>query len=149
MELKRTDIILKPNNARVLFRPFEPADRSRAMRIVARVMELSDAEVERVLEVVLSEFHGRHQRASRSSSSRASSTCASTAHRRAGERNAAAADRRVLHAGVRARIGGAVQPVDGLAPRPIRACRTGRSGSSSACGPPAKGTSRRSRSAAA
>jgi predicted GH43/DUF377 family glycosyl hydrolase len=62
VELKRTDIILKPNNARVLFRPFEPADRSRGMRIVARVMALSDDEVERVLEVVLSEFHGRHQR---------------------------------------------------------------------------------------
>lgn len=62
MELKRTDIILKPNNARVLFRPFEPADRSRAVRIVARVMAMSDDEVERVLEVVLSEFHGRHQR---------------------------------------------------------------------------------------
>jgi predicted GH43/DUF377 family glycosyl hydrolase len=62
VELKRTDIILKPNNARVLFRPFEPADRNRAMRIVARVMSLSDEEVERVLEIVLSEFHGRHQR---------------------------------------------------------------------------------------
>lgn len=62
MELKRTDIILKPNNARVLFRPFEPADRNRAMRIVARVMALSDEESERVLEIVMSEFHGRHQR---------------------------------------------------------------------------------------
>jgi predicted GH43/DUF377 family glycosyl hydrolase len=62
VELKRTDIILKPNNARVLFRPFEPADRNRAMRIVARVMAMSDDEVERVLEIVLSEFHGRHQR---------------------------------------------------------------------------------------
>jgi predicted GH43/DUF377 family glycosyl hydrolase len=46
----------------VLFRPFEPADRNRAMRIVARVMAMSDDETERVLEVVLSEFHGRHQR---------------------------------------------------------------------------------------
>lgn len=62
MELKRTDIILKPNNARVLFRPFEHADRSRPTRIVARVMALSDEEVERQLEAVLSEFHGRHQR---------------------------------------------------------------------------------------
>jgi predicted GH43/DUF377 family glycosyl hydrolase len=62
MELKRTDIILKPNNARVLFRPFEIADRGRATRIVARVMALSDAEVDRVLEAVLSEFHGRHQK---------------------------------------------------------------------------------------
>jgi predicted GH43/DUF377 family glycosyl hydrolase len=62
VELKRTDIILKPNNARVLFRPFEHSDRNRAMRIVARVMAMSDDEVERVLEIVLSEFHGRHQR---------------------------------------------------------------------------------------
>jgi predicted GH43/DUF377 family glycosyl hydrolase len=62
MELKRTDIILKPNNARVLFRPFEIADRNRATRIVGRVMALSDAEVDRLLEAVLSEFHGRHQK---------------------------------------------------------------------------------------
>ncbi|MEX0611604.1 MAG: glycoside hydrolase family 130 protein [Pirellulales bacterium] len=62
MELKRTDIILKPNNTRVLFRPFQPTDPNRAMRIVARVMALSDEEVERVLELVLSEFHGRHQK---------------------------------------------------------------------------------------
>lgn len=62
MELKRTDIILKPNNARVLFRPFELTDRGRAVRVVARVMSLSDDEVQRVLDGVLSEFHGRHQR---------------------------------------------------------------------------------------
>ena len=58
----RTGLILRPNNARVLFRPFEPADPRRAMKIIARVMELSDAEVERLLEGVLAEFHGRHQR---------------------------------------------------------------------------------------
>ncbi len=62
MELKRTDIILKPNNTRVLFRPFHPLDPNRAMRIVARVMALPDSEVARVLELVLSEFHGRHQK---------------------------------------------------------------------------------------
>jgi predicted GH43/DUF377 family glycosyl hydrolase len=62
MELKRTDIVLKPNNTRVLFRPFQPTDPNRAMRIVARVMALPDDEVERVLELVLSEFHGRHQK---------------------------------------------------------------------------------------
>jgi predicted GH43/DUF377 family glycosyl hydrolase len=62
VELKRTDIILKPNNARVLFRPFEIADKGRATRIVGRVMAMSDDEVERVLDAVLSEFHGRHQK---------------------------------------------------------------------------------------
>jgi predicted GH43/DUF377 family glycosyl hydrolase len=62
MDLKRTHIVLKPSNARVLFRPFEPADRHRATRIVARVMALPDDEVDRLLEAVLSEFHGRHQK---------------------------------------------------------------------------------------
>jgi predicted GH43/DUF377 family glycosyl hydrolase len=62
MELKRTEIVLKPNNTRVLFRPFQPLDPNRAMRIVARVMAMSDEEVERVLALVLSEFHGRHQK---------------------------------------------------------------------------------------
>ena len=58
----RTGVILKPNNARVLFRPFEPASTQRAMKLVGRVMELADAEVERLLADVLSEFRGRHQR---------------------------------------------------------------------------------------
>jgi predicted GH43/DUF377 family glycosyl hydrolase len=62
VELKRTDIILKPNNSRVVFRPFELNDSQRALRIVARVMALSDAEVDQVLEIVMSEFHGRHQK---------------------------------------------------------------------------------------
>lgn len=60
--VERTGILLRPNNARVLYRPFEPPSRERAMKIVARVMELSDAEVEILLAAVLSEFHGRHQR---------------------------------------------------------------------------------------
>ena len=42
MDLKRTDILIKPNNARVLVRPFEFADSQRAFRIVARVMSLTD-----------------------------------------------------------------------------------------------------------
>ena len=62
MELKRTEIILQPNNTRVVFRPFEFIDSQRALRIVARVMALPDAEVNRVLEGVLNEFHGRHQK---------------------------------------------------------------------------------------
>jgi predicted GH43/DUF377 family glycosyl hydrolase len=62
MELKRTDIVLKPNNTRVLFRPFHPIDPNRSTRIIARIMALSDEEVDRMLELVLSEFHGRHQK---------------------------------------------------------------------------------------
>ena len=62
MELKRTDIILKPNNTRVLFRPFQPMDPNRAMRIVGRVRAMPEDQVEQHLELVLSEFHGRHQK---------------------------------------------------------------------------------------
>src|SRR5262245_32035675 len=63
MELKRTDILIKPNNARVLVRPFEFADSQRAFRIVARVMSLSDDEVDRLIADLFTEFHGRHQKA--------------------------------------------------------------------------------------
>ncbi len=62
MDIKRTGVILKPNNARVLFRPFELMDHQRVMKIMARVMELSDAEVDALVENVMSEFHGRHHR---------------------------------------------------------------------------------------
>ncbi len=62
MPVNRSDILLKPNNRRVLYRPFEPPTADRAMKIVARVMELSDERVGQLLEAVLSEFHGRHRR---------------------------------------------------------------------------------------
>ena len=63
MELKRTDVLIKPNNARVLVRPFEFADSQRAFRIVARVMSLPDVEVDRLVADLFTEFHGRHQKA--------------------------------------------------------------------------------------
>lgn len=63
MELKRTDVLIKPNNARVLVRPFEFADSQRAFRIVARVMSVDDAEVDRLISELFTEFHGRHQKA--------------------------------------------------------------------------------------
>ena len=62
MEVTRTGVLLRPNNARVLYRPFEPPQPQRAMRIIGRVMSLDEQEVERLLAGVLSEFHGRHQR---------------------------------------------------------------------------------------
>jgi predicted GH43/DUF377 family glycosyl hydrolase len=62
MQVTRTGIVLRPNNARVLYRPFEPTHAQRAIKIIGRVMELGDEEVENLLGQVLSEFHGRHQR---------------------------------------------------------------------------------------
>jgi predicted GH43/DUF377 family glycosyl hydrolase len=63
VDLKRTDILIKPNNARVLVRPFEFSDSQRAFRIVARVMSLTDDEVARLVADLFTEFHGRHQKA--------------------------------------------------------------------------------------
>lgn len=62
MNVQRTGPLIRPDNARVLYRPFEPPSAQRAMRIIARVMQLSAEEVETLLRTVLSEFHGRHQR---------------------------------------------------------------------------------------
>jgi len=62
MHVTRTGILIRPNNARVLYRPFEPTLSQRAMKIISRVMELSEGHVEALLADVLSEFHGRHQR---------------------------------------------------------------------------------------
>ena len=62
VEVKRTGIVLKPNNSRVLFRPFEPANPERPLKIIARIMSVSDAEVSRLLANVMREFQGRHQR---------------------------------------------------------------------------------------
>jgi len=62
MQVTRTDVLIRPDSGRVLYRPFEPTQPQRAMKVISRVMELPDGEVESRLADVLSEFHGRHQR---------------------------------------------------------------------------------------
>lgn len=62
MKLRRTGIVLAPDHSRVLFRPFELDDEQRITRIIARVMQLSADDVDRLLDLVMAEFHGRHQR---------------------------------------------------------------------------------------
>ncbi len=62
MDVKRTGIVLRPNNSRVVIRPFELANDSRVERIIARVASLSDPEVDGLLESVMREFHSRHPR---------------------------------------------------------------------------------------
>ena len=58
----RTGIVLRPNNSRVVIRPFQPADDHRVERIIGRVCALSEAEVEAQLGVVMQEFRDRHQK---------------------------------------------------------------------------------------
>ena len=62
MNVKRTGVIIRPNNARVLYRPFHPPNPQRATRIIGRIMELREDGVDGVFADVLAEFHGRHQR---------------------------------------------------------------------------------------
>jgi predicted GH43/DUF377 family glycosyl hydrolase len=60
--LTRTNIFLNPDRARVLIRPFMPASESRVVKIIARLLALSDVAIEALLAQVLSEFSGRHQK---------------------------------------------------------------------------------------
>ena len=62
MQIERTNIVLSPNNRRVVFRPFDPHSDDRTLRIIARLATLSEAEVDSLLQDVLEEFHGRHQK---------------------------------------------------------------------------------------
>ncbi len=62
VKVRRTGIVLKPNNSRVVIRPFEPTNGNRKERIIARIMSLSEQEVECLLEGVMREFRNRHQR---------------------------------------------------------------------------------------
>ncbi|MES1173601.1 MAG: glycoside hydrolase family 130 protein [Myxococcales bacterium] len=62
MIVRRTNIVIRPNAARVLFRPFNQIDEARVVRVFARVSSLRDEEVTQLLEKVMHEFRGRHHR---------------------------------------------------------------------------------------
>jgi predicted GH43/DUF377 family glycosyl hydrolase len=62
LNVRRTGIVLKPNNSRVVIRPFEPTSDQRIERIIARIMSLPEAEVDSLFEDVMREFRNRHQR---------------------------------------------------------------------------------------
>jgi predicted GH43/DUF377 family glycosyl hydrolase len=62
LNVRRTGIILKPNNSRVVIRPFEPTDPHRTERILARTMSLAEPDVDVLIDGVMREFHSRHQR---------------------------------------------------------------------------------------
>ena len=46
MHVRRTGILLRPNNARVLYRPFHPPHPQRALRIIGRIMELPETAID-------------------------------------------------------------------------------------------------------
>src|SRR6516165_3916984 len=62
MHLKRTATILRPDQSRVLLRPFSPGGPKRIARIIARIMALPEERAGQLLDKVSAEFSQRHQR---------------------------------------------------------------------------------------
>jgi predicted GH43/DUF377 family glycosyl hydrolase len=62
LNLQRTQIVLRPDNSRVFFRPFDMPTRDRLMRVLSRVMALSEDLVAEETERTLHAFDKRHQR---------------------------------------------------------------------------------------
>jgi predicted GH43/DUF377 family glycosyl hydrolase len=62
MKVERTDIILKPDQRRVLFLPFKPVREDQILTIAARVMSLTNKEVDNEIEEVNKEFGNRHSK---------------------------------------------------------------------------------------
>jgi predicted GH43/DUF377 family glycosyl hydrolase len=64
IDVKRMTTILKPDQSRVLLRPFSPGDSQRVGRIIARIMSLPEDQVGPLLDVVSAEFSQRHEQIS-------------------------------------------------------------------------------------
>ena len=60
IHITRTTIALRPDQSRVLLRPFNPGDARRTERIVARILSLPESLVLTLLKEVLTEFSARH-----------------------------------------------------------------------------------------
>jgi predicted GH43/DUF377 family glycosyl hydrolase len=61
IHVSRTATVLKPDQSRVLLRPFSPGYSKRARRIIARIMSLPEDRVGPLLEEISTEFSQRHQ----------------------------------------------------------------------------------------
>jgi hypothetical protein len=64
--VQRTPTILRPDQSRVLLRPFRPETPERASRIIARIVSLPESQVGPLLDEVSAEFSQRHQQIHRS-----------------------------------------------------------------------------------
>ena len=62
MKAIRTKIVIKPDYKRVLYRPFTIISEERIIKIIGRVLTLSEKEVKKELKEVMTEFEERHQR---------------------------------------------------------------------------------------
>jgi len=58
--IQRTNVLLRPDPARVLLRPFNPPTEQRFIKICARVLALAEGDVHSLLREVMAEFGERH-----------------------------------------------------------------------------------------
>lgn len=61
MNIQRTSIKISPDYKRVLLRPFTPATKNQAMRIMKRIEQLSEHQADLELQSILKEFGNRHR----------------------------------------------------------------------------------------
>ncbi len=61
LHVRRSGVIIEPDLRRVLLRPFTPGDSQRVVRIIERVMSLTEDQVSVLLDEVSAEFSKRHQ----------------------------------------------------------------------------------------
>ncbi len=62
MKVHRYQIKIEPNNKRVLFKPFIIFSEERKYKIIKRILNLTETEVNRELSMVIAEFEKRHHR---------------------------------------------------------------------------------------
>lgn len=62
MRVKRTGIILKPDQTKVIFRSFEPGNKNRISKIIGRVLNLSESDVASEYTKVKKLYSSRHKR---------------------------------------------------------------------------------------
>ena len=60
MKLYPTGVLLRPDNKRVVVRPFIPINPTRVEHIIARALALGERETEKQLSLVRADFNDRH-----------------------------------------------------------------------------------------
>ncbi len=62
MRVRRTGIVLKPDQTKVIFKPFEPGNKTRIVKIIDRILKLTEDEVTHEIEQVNILYSSRHKR---------------------------------------------------------------------------------------
>ena len=73
--ITRSDLILQPDQSRVLLRPFDPGDSDRVDRIISRVLTIPESGIVSLLEDLTRDFSKRHQQLHRIFQRRAEQVC--------------------------------------------------------------------------